>query len=105
MGAVVVSGLAKAAAAGLVVGADVAAQAYSAEAAQILSSPASTFSKYFGLQVRAAKAAAAQATAETLAGISKFGVQTGKYLLKGGLVVTAGATAFYITALTYCSIP
>ncbi len=105
LGTLVVSSIAKASAASLVVGADLASSVLEAKAAEILSSPASTFSKYFGLQVRAAKAATAQATAATLAGISKFGVQAGKYLLKGGLVVTSGATAFYITALTYCSIP
>jgi hypothetical protein len=85
-------------------GAEAASQAYGAQAAKILSTPASTFSKTFGLQVRAAAAASASSISSALSTVSTVALTGTKYLGVAGTLVTVGATSFYATAWGDCKL-
>lgn len=79
-----------------------ASQSFTQQGVNILSAPASSFSRYFGLQARAAAAASSLNAAAKLASISNLAFQAARGLGVAGTVATVGGTSFYGTAWLYC---
>lgn len=93
---------------GILGGAGAAAEIASKSAAQkgatILSTPASTFSKFFGLQVRAAAADSAFSLAARLGAASDLAFKAARGLGSVGAAATVAGTSFYATARAYCEL-
>jgi RHS repeat-associated protein len=87
---------------GLGIASDLASQSFAKEAANILTSSTASYSKFFGLQTRAAAAASSLNVASKLAWFSRAAFTTAKALGNVGAVATVGGTSFYGTAWLYC---
>ena len=89
---------------GIGVGAQLASQSLAQQGANILMSPVSNYSQYFGLQARAAAAESAFNLAERFGTASELAFKTARGLGIVGSIATVTGTSFYGTARVYCEL-